>query len=164
MFNYSGDIRKGKAKAQLKKQLQVEMLSRNVLPKVKCRVLDSSAVLWVIHWPANGTVRDFVVNFKQYIQQKLTSSDVYLVFDRYQDFSTRSTTRCNRSTEACRVHRLALDTPLPPQKVVLTVSENKSQLMEIICEELTRDTTPHRDYTMTHKLVITSSNNTLLLK
>lgn len=32
--------------------------------------------------------------------------------------------------------------------------------MEIICEELTRDTTFHRDYTMTHKLVITSSNNT----
>ncbi|KAG0711417.1 hypothetical protein GWK47_020644 [Chionoecetes opilio] len=160
MFNDSDDMRTGKAKAQLKNQLQVEMSSRNVLPKVKCRVLDGSAVLWAIHWPANGTVRDFVVNFKQYIQQKLTSSDVYLVFDRYQDFSTKSTTRCNRTTEASRVHRLALDTPLPHQKVVLTVSENKSQLMEIICEELTRDTTFHRDYTMIHKLVITSSNNT----
>ena len=115
----------------------------------------------MIHWIANGTVRDFVVNFKQYIQHKLTSSDVYLVFDRYQDFSTKSTTRCNRTTEASRVHRLALDIPLPPQKVVLTVSENKSQLMEIICEDLTRDTTFHRDYTMTYKLVITSScNNT----
>ena len=157
MFNDSGDMRTGKAKAQLKKQLQVEMSSRNVSPKFDCRVLDGSAVLWVIHWPANGTVCDFVVNFKQYIQHKLTSSDVYLVFDMYQDFSTKSTTRCNRTTEASRVHRLALDTPLPPQKVVLTVSENKSQLMEIICEELTRDTTFHRDYTMTHKLVITSS-------
>lgn len=157
LFNDSGDMRTGKAKAQLKKQLQVEMSSRNVSPKVDCRVLDGSAVLWVIHWPANGTVCDFVVNFKQYIQHKLTSSDVYLVFDRYQDFSTKSTTRCNRTTEASRVHRLALDTPLPQQKVVLTVSENKSQLMEIICEELTRDTTFHRDYTMTHTLVITSS-------
>ncbi|KAG0715840.1 hypothetical protein GWK47_011021 [Chionoecetes opilio] len=136
------------------------MSSRNVLPKVKCRVLDGSAVLWVIHWPANGTVRDFVVNIKQYIQQKLTSSDVYLVLNRYQDFSTKSTTRCNRTTETSRVHRLALDTPLLPQKAVLTVSENKSQLMDIICEELTRDTTFHQDYTMTHKLVIASSNNT----
>ncbi|CAM1304979.1 Uncharacterised protein at_DN2341 [Pycnogonum litorale] len=99
MFNDSGDMRTGKAKAQLKKQLQVEMSSRNILPNVKCRVIDGSAVLWVIHWPANGTARDFVVNFKQYIQQKLTSSDVYLVFDRYQDFSTKSTTRCNRTTE-----------------------------------------------------------------
>ena len=122
-------------------------------------MLDGSAVLWVIHWPENGTVRYFVVNFKQYIQQKLISGDVYLVFDRYLDFSTKSATRCNRTSEANRVHRLALDTTLPSQKVVLTVSENKSQLMELICKELTRDTTFHRDYTMTHKLVITSSNN-----
>ncbi|KAG0710056.1 Lachesin [Chionoecetes opilio] len=35
MFNDSGDMRTGKAKAQLKKQLQVEMSSRNVLPEVK---------------------------------------------------------------------------------------------------------------------------------
>ena len=80
------------------------MASRNVFPKVHCSVLDGSAVLW----PANGTVRDFVVNFKQYIQHKLNSSDVYLVFDRYQDVSTKSTTRCNRITWASRVHRLAL--------------------------------------------------------
>ena len=33
MFNDSGDMRTGKTKAQLKKQLQVEMSSRNVLPK-----------------------------------------------------------------------------------------------------------------------------------
>ena len=93
MFNDSGDMRTGKAKAQLKEQLQVEMSSG----KVKCKVLDGSAVLRVIHCPANGTVRYFVVNFKQYIQHKLTSSDVS---DWYQDFGTKTTTRCVRTTEA----------------------------------------------------------------
>ena len=104
MFNDSGDMITGKAKAQLKKQLQVEMSSRSVSQTVTCRVLDGSAVLRLIHWSVNGTVRDNIVNFRQYIQQKLTSSDVFIVFDRYQAFSTKGTTRINRTIDASSVH------------------------------------------------------------
>ena len=42
-----------------------------------------------------------------YIQHKLTAGDVYLVFDRCRDFSTKSCTRSGRATSAIRVHQLA---------------------------------------------------------
>ena len=46
-------------------------------------------------------------------------SDVYLVFDRYWEYSTKSTTRSGRSTEASSAHKLNLDTPLPHKKSVI---------------------------------------------
>ena len=40
-------------------------------------------------WPAShATVRDFVVKFRKYIEKQLQSYDVYLVFDRYTEYST----------------------------------------------------------------------------
>ena len=114
MFTDSCDMRIGKSKAQLKTQLQGE-LTRKASQEMQCKVLDGLAVLWVIHWPLNGKVRDYVANFRKYIEQKLEVGDVYLVFDRYREYSTKSTTRSERATEAIRVHKLNLDTPLPPQ-------------------------------------------------
>ena len=37
---------------------------------------------------------------------------------------------------ASRRHKLSLQTPLPPQKELLTVTENKIKLLDIICEQL----------------------------
>ena len=115
MFTDSCDMRIGKSKAQLKTQLQGELSTRKASQEMQCKVLDGLAVLWVIHWPLNGKVRDYVANFRKYIEQKLEVGDVYLVFDRYREYSTKSTTRSERATEAIRVHKLNLDTPLPPQ-------------------------------------------------
>ena len=70
MFTDSGDMRIGKSKAQLKIQLQVELSTRKTSQEIQCRVLDGSAVLWVIHWPLNGKVRDYIANFRKYIEQK----------------------------------------------------------------------------------------------
>lgn len=50
--------------------------------------------------------------------------------------------------------------PLPPQKVVLTVSDNKKQLIDIICNELIENKSFHQGFTQNSKLVITGSNNT----
>ena len=55
--------------------------------------------------------------FRKYIEQKLEVGDVYLVFGIYREYSTKSTTRSGRATEASRVHKLNLDTPLPQQKL-----------------------------------------------
>ena len=156
MFTDSGDMRIGKSKEQLKTQLQVELSTRKTSQEIQCRVLDGSAVLWVIHWPLNGKVRDYVVNFRKYIEQKLEVGDVYLVFV----YSTKSTTRSGRATEASRVHKLNLDTPLPPQKVCLIVSTNKKQLIDIICSDLSENKIFHHGYTQNNKLVVTGSNNT----
>ena len=160
MFTDSGDMRIGKNKAQLKTQLQVELSTSKAYQEIQSRVFDGSAVLWVSHWPLNGKVRDYVANFRKYIEQKLEVSDVYLVFDRYREYSTKSPTRSGRTTEASRVHKLNLDTPLHPQKVVLTVSTNKKQLIDTICNDLCENKIFHHGYTQKNKLVVTGSNNT----
>ena len=115
------------------------MATRKALQEIQYNVLDGSAVLWVIHWKLNEKVRDYVVRFRKYIEQKLEVGDVYLVFDRYREYNTKSTTRSGRTTEASRVHKLNRDTPLPQQKVVLT----------------------NHGYTQNNKLVVTASNNKL---
>ena len=72
----------------------------------------------------------------------------------------QSTTRSVRATEASRVLKVNLDTPLPPQKVTLTVSTNKKQLIDIICIELSENKIFHHGYTQHNKPVVTGSNNT----
>ena len=113
-----------------------------------------------MHWPAKGTVVDFVNNFKKYISSKLHESDVYLVFDRYQDYSTKSVTREGRASDASRLYQLSENMPLPSQKAVLTVSANKKQLIGTICGNLASDVAFHTQHTSIHKLVITASDNT----
>ena len=113
-----------------------------------------------MHWPAKGTVVDFVNNFKKYISNKLHESDVYLVFDRYRDYSTKSVTREGRASDASRLYQLSEKMPLPSQKAVLTVSANKKQLIVTICGNLASDVAFHTQHTSIHKLVITGSDNT----
>jgi len=40
-------------------------------------------------WSSNGTVLDFVKNYTEYISEYLQEADVYLIFDRYYEYSTR---------------------------------------------------------------------------
>ncbi len=121
-------------------------------------VVDGSAILWILHWPNRGTVCDFVDNFTGYILAKNNTSDIYVVFDRYYDFSIKSGTRFARAgRHASRRHRLSMNAPLPPQNVVLTVTENKVQLIDLICHQLTD---AGRGSKSKHRLVITGSDPT----
>ena len=122
-----------KSKSSLKKKLQVEVSSR-VSEKSDGVILDGCAILWVIHWHLNGTVRDFVDGFNQYVLQKMsTCSHLNVIFDRYKDYSIKSRTRSSRAGAASR----ASDMPLPPQSVMLTGRKNKEQLIDFIVSELT---------------------------
>ena len=40
-------------------------------------IIDGSALLWTIHWPADGSVADFGVDVKTRITKYLTNSNVY---------------------------------------------------------------------------------------
>ena len=98
-------------------------------------IIDGCAILWLIHWPNKGTVQDYVNNFVSYVSTRTNKSDVHLVFDRYHNYSIKSGARQERAGQyTSRCHQLSQHTPLPPQKVVLTVTKNKLQLIEIICE------------------------------
>lgn len=70
-------------KANLKNAIKVEahVQTRNIT--TDARYLDGCAVLWVVSWPVSGTVQDFLDNFRRYLDDLVTTSDVYLIFDRY---------------------------------------------------------------------------------
>jgi len=72
---------------------------------------------------------------------------------RYIATSRKECLRRNRDLGASRVYRLSSTTKIPPQKVVLTVSQNKSALIDLLCEDLIK----HKDDFKRHRLVITGS-------
>ena len=146
---------RAQSKAILKTKLQVEQSSRTQgTPNVV--IIDECAMLWSVHWPTNGTVLDYVVNFMGTIKYHLAVCDVYLVFDRYTESSTKEMTQSSRSgNDASRKHKLRLQTKLPAQKVVLNVTYNKVQLIELICQYLTEHIIDNQN-----KLVITGKDPT----
>ena len=141
-----------KAKPKLKRSSQIEVSRRNA-GDADATVIDGSALLWTVYWPADGSVADFIVNVKKRIASYLTNSDVYLIFDRYHEYSINSTTRDGRETGITREHHLLRTTKLPAQKVVLSSTENKKQLIRILCEELTEDRLFHLWSSGDHKLL-----------
>ena len=60
--------------------------------------------------------------------------------------------------EGCKVFQLCPTAPLPSQKVTLTITRNKKQLIDIICKDLQGDADFHRKNTQKHKLVITGQD------
>ena len=133
MFEENGDLRITKTKSVLKRKLQVEISDRACSSPTSI-IIDGCAVFWVIWWPTKGTVEDFVLNLLVYVKEQFKSSDTYLVFDRYYQTSIKNATRTVRAgREASRKHKLELKMPLPAQKIVLTVTENKTHMIKIIC-------------------------------
>ena len=94
----------------------------------------------------------FINSVRRHIQSHLDSSDVYLLFDRYKEGSIKESTRNYRDQGASRVYSLR-PTAKRPQKVVLTVSSNTMQLIDLILTELIY----HKDM-LNDKLVITGND------
>ncbi len=131
LFDEHGDMRIY-SKAVLKKKLQIEVSARHA-NRQDLFIIDGCALLWSVHWPANGTVEDFIKNVIVSVNCYLEQCSVYLIFDRYPTVSIKNGTRSNRAgKEASRKHLLTLQTPLPAQKVILTVTYNKKQLIQLI--------------------------------
>ena len=63
MFDDTGDMRIAKSKSTLKNILQVEVSDR-VAGGSNVSVLDGSAIPWIVPWPADGSVQDYIANFK----------------------------------------------------------------------------------------------------
>ena len=74
--------------------------------------------------------------------------------DRYKSDSTKASTRQGRDKGASRTFTLRRTTSLPAQKVILTVTGNKMQLIDLICEDLKA----HNDLFTNKKLVVTGND------
>ena len=131
----SGELRISNSKYILKQILQVEVTnpSRGTGDAV---VIDGCAILWVLQWPSKGFIKDVVLNFVKYATNKMHCyRRTHVIFDRYNT-SIKDATRCQRACEAAREYKLTMNAPLPQQQVVLSVTKNKVQLIDLICEEL----------------------------
>ena len=152
MFNEYGEIRLCKNKSILKNQLQVKIPFQDQVP---CEVtfIDGGGRLWTIHWPEKGTVKDYIEKIFTSVTYRLQHSDVYLIFDGYKFYSIKSAARSSRSVgQTVQIHQFTLNTVLPPQKVVLTITENKLQLIKLICEYFVDNA--HRFAHMDHTLIL----------
>jgi len=101
-------MRISKSKSDLKNLTKIEASARHLTPEATCTVIDGCALLWIPQWPSSSSSSqkpmDYVKKFKHHIL-KQKASDVYLVFDRYEDFSTKSSTRTSRMAEGCKVYQ-----------------------------------------------------------
>ena len=146
----NGNTRDAKTKSNLKNALKVEVSRRLAEQDVQATFLDGCAVLWVVPRSTSGAVHDYLVRFRSYLDGHLAKGNVYLVFDRYIEGSTKEATRRGRDKGASRVYTLRCTARLPPQKFVLTVTTNKNQLIALIVEDLVS----HKADFQRHKLVV----------
>ena len=135
MFKDNGEMRttsKCKLKSELKVEATISQRGKQKVPDAI--ILDGCAILWVVDWPTQGLVKDFVTNVMHYVIARLKEADTLLIFDRYYVDSIKEGTRTSRAgSNASRQHQLSMSTPLPPKNVCLTVSKNKLQLITLIC-------------------------------
>ena len=107
-----------------------------------------------VHWPKNGKVSDLLSGLRTYILRILIQSDVYLIFDRYRDFSIKSDTRQRRVNQFRCSHNLSLSSPLPAKEITLRVTKTKKQLTEIVKAFLLNNLP-----SIKNKLIITSQED-----
>ena len=99
-FDDHGDMRLTSSKSTLKNALKVETAQRTQPGPIDVIVLDGCAVLWVIPWPPTGpSVQEFLDRFRNYLYKRLLQADVFLVFDRYVQSSTKDATRTYRKKQ-----------------------------------------------------------------
>ena len=85
MFEDKGAMKLAKSKSNFSK-LATKVSSRSIA-KPSLLVIDGCAILWVVNWPTNGLVSDYVKNFCDFIFLPLKFLRLY--------FSTSSCSGCN---------------------------------------------------------------------
>lgn len=150
LFDEFGDMNPASQKSQLMSQLRVQVSSRGKY--VNALIIDASALLWHVHWPKVGTIQTYIDNVIAVIMKHVAEQNTFLVFDRYFEYSPKSTTRSKRGVNSTSM-QLRADTPLPSRNSILTHSRNKVQLTTMICTQLLQ----HNEF-LPHKLVVTGTD------
>ena len=141
------------SKSVIQRKLKVDVSSRTV-SKPDVAVIDGGGMLHAaIYWPTEGIVKDLIDGIEKYVCSFINFADVYLVFDRYFEFSIKSDTRTERINSLLRAHTLSLEGPLPRKDTCMSSNETKEQLINIISKELA---VRMRTKKFTHKFVVTS--------
>ena len=66
-------------------------------------------------------------------KQKHEFGDVYVIFDKYKDFSIKSDTRKSRVSSVRKSYIINKTTPLPQRDILLSSNRSKTQLIDVLC-------------------------------
>ena len=135
LFHQNGEPRYCTTKSTLKNMLERTVSRRSSLSPDYI-IIDACALLWTISWPSAGSVKDFADLVMAKVCSYATSAHVYVVFDRYYEYSIKSCTRQRRLSYVCQEVDLKLTTPLPSQSVLLKFTKNKIKLIKLLAEYL----------------------------
>ena len=102
IFEDNGLLRPPKSKSDLK-SIGTKIVVRNA-EKTNFIVMDGCAIMYVVNWPTNAMVQDYVDNMCHFVMNKLKTTDTAIVFDQYYDFSIKSSTRLDRVSTSSRTH------------------------------------------------------------
>ena len=116
IFKENGEMRINENKSDLKQTLKVDVSGR-VQNKADAVIFDGCAMLCAVYWPTNGTVGDLIESIKKYLQRYDETSDIYLIFDRYFDYSPKGATRQSRCAKLMRNHELFHEPRYPRKKL-----------------------------------------------
>ena len=131
----------------------IYLVARNIVPDAI--IIDGCAMLHsAIQWPKGGTVNNLLAGVRSYIKKKLTRSDVYLLYDRYKEFSIKSDTRQERSDQFRCSHTLKNSSPLPSKEITLRDTKTKVQIIEMVEANLMKNLPA-----VSNKFIITSKEN-----
>ena len=89
--------------------------------------------------PCFAKVQDYVDKAVTWTRRNVQEAGVYLAFDRYMEHNIKDNPRNTIQKGASRQHRLSLTMPLPPLKVLLTVTQNNILLIDLITAVLQKD-------------------------
>ena len=153
LFKATGEGKYTTSKAVLKNALKVGVSTRTTVPDAI--IIDGCAMLYsAIHWPKGGKVNDFLAGVRSYISNKLKKSDVYLIFDRYKEFSIKTASRQKRLDQFRCCHTLNKTSPLPSKEVTLRVTKTKAHLIEMVKADLIENLP-----VLSNKFIITSKQD-----
>ena len=129
MFDNTDDMKSSKSKSSLSD------IGKKV-KKPELVVIDDCAILCVVNWPINGLVFDYIASYCDLVFLKLQSHDIAIFFDRYHDFSIKSSIRVERGKFSARTHFLIPSSPLSGKSATLTSASCKSQIIKYITDGL----------------------------
>ena len=129
MFDNTDDMKSSKSKSSLSD------IGKKV-KKPELVVIDDCAILCVVNWPINGLVFDYNASYCDLVFLKLQSHDIAIFFDRYHDFSIKSSIRVERGKFSARTHFLIPSSPLSGKSATLTSASCKSQIIKYITDGL----------------------------
>ena len=108
----------------MKRTLEYKALT-HTMNKPELTITDESTVSWLVNWPTKASVIDDLQNFSPYILQKIAAGNINLVFDKYYDYSIKSSARSGVGRCTCRTQRFQQASPLPSKITTFGSSKNK---------------------------------------